>query len=338
MRRSRRDDLLGRLRARVELEDRLRRALDVVSSEDEALRVVAEALEGVLPGRVSVHLVDATGRRLGDSLVRSGEPLDAGSCVALRRHGTTETRSSAAFDACAHLRSSPEPVSGVCVPVACHGHTSGVLQWEGEVSALLHPDTIGAIEAVAALLALHLAVLRAGDSIDDLRTDPLTGLLNRHSTGIAIRNLVRDLVPFSLALCDIDDFARFNDVHGHDAGDRALRLFAQTLTSTLRPNDVVGRTGGDIFAVAFPGTSAIDAAHALERVREVLVLSLSIGDLPAFTVSCGVSDSNQGSSIEAIIETAELAVALAKRSGANRVVIAGEETTHLPGDAGGSAS
>lgn len=301
------------LRRRVELVDRARRALDMVSSEDEAIATASAAVAQIVPGR-AVRVV-----------------LDGEDCTALRRPGVVATESSREFDACAHLRSSgDDPISGVCVPLQMGEDVLGALQWEGDEGALPDRTTRGALDVVAHLLALRLALLRADPGAEAPRTDPLTGTLNRRSTQRAVRELVKDLVPFSLAVCDLDGFAAYNDEHGHDAGDRALRLFAETLRSMVRPGDVVGRTGGDVLTVAFPGTSSLDAAQALERVREVLVLSLAVGDLPAFTASYGVADSNQGSSIEEIVETAELATALAKRSGANRVVVAGVETDGLP--------
>lgn len=304
---------LDALRRRVELVDRARAALDLVTTEDEAIRTATAALAELVPGRAI------------------GIVFDADDCVALRRQGPTVTTSSDHFDACPHLRDRPTPVSGLCVPLSFSEDIVGALQWEGSPGSIPDRITRGAIDVVAHLLALRLVLLRSDLGAEDPRTDPLTGALNRRSTGRAIHGLVRDLVPFSLAMCDLDGFDSYNETHGHDAGDRALRLFAETLTATVRPGDIVGRTGGDAFTVAFPATSALDAAQALERVREVLVLALTRGEIPSFTASFGVSDSNQGESIDAIVETAELAAALAKTSGANRVVVAGEETGGLSG-------
>lgn len=337
MRRAAREELLARLLARVDLVDRVWRALDATSREEDAVRVVADALGVALDvggdGGVAVRVADLDGNELPPRRAATvADPLDPDNCLALRRRTTTITASSGEFDACAHLRAEPAPVSAACVPISSRERTFGVIQWSGPVDRVLHPATVAAIEAVAHMLGAQLAILRGGRHDEAPRVDPLTALLNRRSTALAIRGLVRDLVPFSVGVCDLDGFGRYDEDHGHDTGDRALRLFAQVLVATLRPDDVVGRTAGDVFTVAFPNTSAIDAAHALERVRESLVLAVSAGDVPPFTVSCGVSDSNQGDSIEAIVETAELAVALAKRSGSNRVVIAGEQTTHLPGD------
>lgn len=305
---------LAELRRRIELVDRTRRALDIVATEEEAIATSSAAVAEIVPGRA----------------VRVA--LDADDCTALRRPGIVATRSSREFDACAHLRGQTEgPVSGVCVPLQMGEDILGVLQWEGDEGSIPDRTTRGALDVVAHLLALRLTLLRSDGAAEAPLTDPLTGALNRRSTQRAVRDLVRDLVPFSLAVCDLDRFAAYNDAHGHDTGDRALRLFAETVRSMVRPGDVVGRTAGDVLTVAFPGTSALDAAQALERVREVLVLSLAVNDIPAFTASYGVADSNQGRSIEEIVETAELATALAKRSGANRVVVAGEETSGLPG-------
>jgi diguanylate cyclase (GGDEF)-like protein len=307
-----RSDEVDALRRRVELVDRTRRALDLVTSEEEAVATAEGAVAQLVPCR-EVRVV-----------------LDGDDCAALRRHGIIATRSSAAFDACPHLRGHDDDVSALCVPLSFGDDLLGALQWEGPADELPDRITRGAIDVVAHLLALRLALLRSDLGAEGPRTDPLTSVLSRRSTSRAIRDLVRDLVPFSLAICDLDHFDAYNEHHGHDVGDRALRLFAETVVSMVRPNDIVGRTGGDVLTIAFPGTSALDAGQALERIREVLVLSLAVSDLPAFTVSYGVADSNQGDTIEAIVETAELATALAKRSGANRVVVAGEETVDLP--------
>ncbi len=300
---------LDALRRRVEMVDRTRTALDLVAAEEDAIAIARTAVTELVSGH-DVRIV-----------------LEGERCAALRRHGLVATASSDAFDACPHLSDRDDVVSALCVPLAFGEDILGALQWEGPADGLPDRITRGAIDVVAHLLALRLALLRSDLGAEAPRHDPLTGALSRRSTLRAIKNLVRDLEPFSLAVCDVDDFTTYNERHGHDVGDRALRLFAETVTSMVRPNDIVGRTGGDVLTIVFPGTSALDAGQALERIREVLVLSLSAGDTPLFTASCGVADSNQGDSIEAIVETAELATALAKQSGANRVVVAGEQTT-----------
>jgi diguanylate cyclase (GGDEF)-like protein len=327
MRRTARDTELARLRARTDLEDRLRRSLDTAGSEHDALAMVEDALAERHGRSMRILVPDPAALRLGPARVPGPDAtlIEASSCMAFRRAATVVTPSNTRFDACGHLRDIPDGASGVCVPVVAAGSLVGVIQWTGAEHAPLDAAEVGAVESLAHLLACHVLVIRAR-SIDTPRIDPLTGLLNPHSIDRAIMRLVTELVPFSLAVCTLDGFDGYNETHGHEAGDQALRLFARSLTATVRPDDIVGRSDLDRFTVVFPATSALDAAHALERVRETLVLSLSQDDLPNFTASFGVADSNQGDSIEAIVETAEVAVALARDAGSNRVVVAGEET------------
>jgi diguanylate cyclase (GGDEF)-like protein len=332
MRRSTRDAELSRLRSRVDLERRLRRSLDVAETEQEAIALTTDAITALLDGgdgTVRIVVPDATALRLGPAhaIEPSASLIDATTCAGLRSGVPVVATSSTEFDACAHLRDTDQPVSGVCAPLRWWADTVGVVHWTGPEHEPLDQPTIDGIEALAHLAASKIvAIRREAAAATPLRIDPLTGLLNPTSVHHAILGLVTDLVPFSLAVCTIDELDEYQDTHGHDTGDRALRLFAHSLTTTVRPDDIVGRTDLDRFTVVFPSTSALDGAHALERVRETLVLSLAGTDLPKFTASFGVSDSNQGDSIEAITETAELAAALARQQGANRVVVAGDET------------
>jgi diguanylate cyclase (GGDEF)-like protein len=152
----------------------------------------------------------------------------------------------------------------------------------------------------------------------DLR-DPLTGLPNHVTAHHLIRDLVESLTPFSLALCNVDGFAEYNTRHGRDGGDVALQTLSTVLADTLRPDDIVCRYGGDTFLAVFPRCSTMNAAAAMERVREALVLRLAGDDHPAFTCSSGVADSNQGTSVDALLEAADLAMSMAKYDGGNRV-------------------
>ena len=94
-----------------------------------------------------------------------------------------------------------------------------------------------------------------------------------------------------LAMGDLDHFKALNDTHGHDAGDRALRLFSRTLRDAVRADDLVCRYGGEEFVVVFPGLSVDVAARALGRIQEQLVLALAAGSVPPFTASFGVAGS-----------------------------------------------
>ena len=118
-------------------------------------------------------------------------------------------------------------------------------------------------------------------------TDRLTGLLNRRSFENQAHDLIRRQVPFALAVADLDHFKALNDTHGHDAGDRALRMSSQILRTSLRADDLVCRYGGEEFVILFVRRSATEAAAALERVQEELLLTVAGGAMPHFTAGFG---------------------------------------------------
>ncbi|WP_413204642.1 diguanylate cyclase [Rhodospirillum sp. A1_3_36] len=160
-------------------------------------------------------------------------------------------------------------------------------------------------------------------------TDPLTGAFNRRAFMEAARiNLIRAAryqEPLTVILADIDYFKRVNDTYGHATGDEALKLFVSTIQGTLRETDVLGRMGGEEFAILLPHT-AIDAAMGLaNRLRESLaaILVPHPGGTLQFTVSMGVSSyRDHGDSIDALLQSSDEALYVAKEGGRNRVIAA----------------
>jgi diguanylate cyclase (GGDEF)-like protein len=147
----------------------------------------------------------------------------------------------------------------------------------------------------------------------------MTGLPNHTSFRRELKQCIGSLTPFSLAICDVDGFAQYNEDHGDEAGDRALRIFASALSETLRPGDVCARYDGDVFAVIFPRCSMMHAQAALERVREALVLRAAEAGIAPLAWSAGIADSNQGSSVDELLESSDIALMVAKHEGGNRV-------------------
>lgn len=123
------------------------------------------------------------------------------------------------------------------------------------------------ILAVSATVAVLVDQLR-----EQARTDLLTGVLNRRGMQALAEHIrafaARTGQPVSVGLIDIDEFKRFNDEHGHLAGDDLLISVARTLVAGLRRTDVVARFGGDEFAVVLPGVDAGHALTVMERIRE----------------------------------------------------------------------
>ena len=132
-------------------------------------------------------------------------------------------------------------------------------------------------------------------------TDGLTGLVNRRTLETHLRGLIKHGRSFALAMADLDHFKQLNDTHGHEAGDRALRVFAKTAQDVLRDDDVIARWGGEEFVIVVPDLDRHQAVSVLERMREHLVTSHT-GDHPAFTASFGVTDSTCARSLEELLK------------------------------------
>ena len=152
-------------------------------------------------------------------------------------------------------------------------------------------------------------------------TDTLTGLLNRRSFSEQVAAIPAHLYPVAMAMADLDHFKVLNDTYGHETGDRALRLFARVLRDSLRTSDVASRYGGEEFAIAFPDCSAVDATRALNTVRAQLDAAITVGGLPKFTVSFGVTECEPGEELATILRRADDALLQAKHEGRDRVVL-----------------
>jgi diguanylate cyclase (GGDEF)-like protein len=125
-----------------------------------------------------------------------------------------------------------------------------------------------------------------------------------------------------VAYADLDHFKELNDVFGHDAGDRALRMFAQVLRDALRPSDLACRYGGEEFVIVLPDCRVDESLLVLERVRQRVSLQLISGGVPSFTVSVGVASSDQAEHFDDVVDLADRALLEAKASGRDRVVVA----------------
>jgi diguanylate cyclase (GGDEF)-like protein len=244
-------------------------------------------------------------------------------CVAVRRGQTLTFADSEELDACPYLRGRGTACSAVCVPVNVLGNTVGVLHAVGAPKDPPPQDVAVRLETISTQAGARIGMLRALQRSEiQAATDPLTGLLNRRSVEDRIYTLMREERPFALVLCDLDNFKLLNDTHGHEAGDRALRVFASTLKTSLRPGDLAARYGGEEFLLVFPDCSTSEAVAAVERLREELAISVSQGGAPRFTASFGAADLRHGATLDTILKHADDALLQAKRDGKNRVLVA----------------
>ncbi|MBN2977262.1 deoxyribonuclease [Pseudomonas fluorescens] len=159
-------------------------------------------------------------------------------------------------------------------------------------------------------------------------TDALTGLANRRILDERLRlewdRAQRSTEPLTLLMIDVDHFKAFNDRHGHQGGDEALRTVAQVIGSNIRrPADLAARYGGEEFAVVLPHTDTKGALLIAEHIRSsVERLPRVAGDERPITVSIGLSTWHKRSrlSLEALLLSADQALYEAKRAGRNRIV------------------
>ena len=183
-------------------------------------------------------------------------------------------------------------------------------------------------EAMANQAAIAIENARLFEEVQRLAvTDDLTGLKNRRGFfEVARRELERATRtgrPLSALMLDIDGFKRVNDTYGHAVGDEVLRHLAERCRRAVRDIDLVGRYGGEEFAVLLPETDLKTALDVAERVRS------SIGDTPFDTevgplpirVSVGLAllDDDSEQTVESLLDRADTAMYLVKQAGGDDV-------------------
>jgi diguanylate cyclase (GGDEF)-like protein len=154
-------------------------------------------------------------------------------------------------------------------------------------------------------------------------TDSLTGLSNRRALEQVINDLHADGTGYAFVLADLDHFKRLNDAYGHEAGDKALRQFADVLRDAIRQGDCAARWGGEEFALLFVDSDAGQAAEIIERIRANLAQRLAGLGGPTFTSSFGIGDSSMAPSFEEVMRLTDDALYGSKDGGRDRATVAG---------------
>lgn len=165
----------------------------------------------------------------------------------------------------------------------------------------------------------------------DADLDYLTGLPNRRAFETLLDRQYREAkhspIALSVAFCDIDNFKAINDTHGHDAGDRVLKVIADTLAQISNDNCHVARHGGEEFVMLFSGLTPAEAAKKLDEARERMADRRLINrktDQPfgVITFSGGVADVFGYADPRAALKAADEALYRAKEAGRNRIEVA----------------
>ena len=213
--------------------------------------------------------------------------------------------------------------ASLAAPVRVEGRLWGAVAVAYAQVGGAQEETLVQLERVAELISLAVSNADARENLARMaRTDPLTGLLNHGAfherLDEEVKRSARHGRPLSLALLDIDHFKLVNDLHGHRAGDEALRTVADLVRAHARESDVLGRVGGEELAWLMPESDLSGAAEAAERLCS-FIATTPIDPVGRVTASIGVAELEVDGSAEGIFGSADAAMYRAKEDGRNRV-------------------
>lgn len=301
---------------------------------DEAFAVSSHGMESIFVGtsggtylyRSSRNLVELRGAWGESQLAPSMAPT---ACWALRRGSIHLVEDASTALWCPHVEE--HTGASLCIPMSAHGETIGLLHLRGGGGLSEAKQQLARATSEQVSLALSNLQLRERLEVQALR-DTLTGLHNRRFADAWLSGEIsvaeRSGRTIGVMMIDVDHFKQVNDVHGHEAGDELLKAVADTFRSSMRPEDMPCRYGGEEFLVMVPGIDLDDLqrrAEALrQRVSEIRVHHRGT-TLPSVTVSSGVAVyPRHGETAAQLVQAADAALYEAKRSGRNQTRVAAE--------------
>jgi diguanylate cyclase (GGDEF)-like protein len=245
----------------------------------------------------------------------------------------------------------------------------GMLLYTGSVLYISNLEGLGWISEIVLMMAFGLVLVfgpalyqfernnmesvitdknaELSDALDRIRElavrDELTGVFNRrhlmevlaHEKALAARKNYR----FSICYLDLDHFKKVNDKFGHAAGDGVLKNFSLLASEMLREVDCIARIGGEEFVLVFSDATQAESTRAAERIGE-RIRKMPVTEMDPdyrITASMGITEYRQDDSIQKLLERADRALYEAKRTGRNKIVVAGEEASPLGLSTGSSA-
>jgi diguanylate cyclase (GGDEF)-like protein len=262
--------------------------------------------------------------------LRAGRDVEAGELTAV--NGSSAAEESTVVEAMREAHTIGHMLGSgalqLAVPLLAGGRALGAL--EVQLRAPLGIDDVRVVELLAATAAVALQNAHLYQETQRLATtDSLTGLSNyRHFhelLGLEVQRARRMDYPIGFLVMDLDHFKVINDRHGHPVGDRALRQVAEQLRNRLRRTDVIGRIGGEEFAVILPGDGFNEVSVVAEKLRhaveELPPLSGGMAEEPT-SITLSVGGTSLGSDVvdaQLLMSCADQALYEAKRNGRNQV-------------------
>ena len=310
--------------------------LQSCTSQEDAYKVIGFAAGELFDGQTGcLAVLQASGRYL-EIVARwgaasFGDPIfSLDDCWALRRGQLHEVVNAETGLLCRHFVSQPN-TRYLCVPLTVQGEIFGVFCLAG-APANTSDHQIGQLQlavTVSESIKLSLSNLKLREKLRaEAIHDPLTGLFNRrYLEEMLVRELHRARrrnSPLSLTMLDLDNFKRFNDSHGHDAGDALLRELGRLMRAKLRKSDILCRYGGEEFVIVLPDSSLVDAEQRIEQIRaELKEVQIQHGGefLPAPTLSAGIAQADEHNFDPGeLLRAADKALYSAKNAGRDRVI------------------
>jgi diguanylate cyclase (GGDEF)-like protein len=284
--------------------------------DEAANQLMMTAAQGI-PARLSEVAPMAVGEGIAGAVLRENRPLVA-TVDELGRTSNAERRY--------------KTKSFISYPITIGTRRFGVLNLADKAGGGAYDlHDLSVIDLIAPQIALALERAAWQQRANQFQlmsiTDPLTGLHNRRYLEARLAEELsrskRYDYPLSFMMIDIDDFKVYNDLNGHQAGDRALEITAQCLHAALRKVDVASRYGGEEFSILLPQTGLEEAGAIADRIRrKIMTTPYPHGPTQpsgAVTVSIGLSMFSPAlDSAEAIVRAADRALYHAKSHGKNR--------------------
>lgn len=317
--------------------------LQACTSREEVFRLIPERLRRLFPGASGCVSMFSRSRNRVESAAEwgicpTGQIFSPEQCWALRRGCTHVHPGGPSNPRCSHLLGEG---ASVCIPLIANGDAIGTLSIQNDdlltpsSEPVSDPDAFARRRQLAAAVAEHIAVAVANLNLrEDLRLqavrDPLTGLYNRRYMQEFLERELhsarRKNRPLAVMMLDLDHFKRYNDNHGHSAGDQALAAVGETLLRCVRAEDVACRYGGEEFALILPECSlqqaTVRAEEICKRLREYGTHTNQHAK-EALTVSIGVAAFVETTDrVDLLLKFADDALYQAKRTGRDRVVVA----------------